>query len=263
MRSVTRRVRGSAPSPRAISIASTSDSSSSSSDSSRARSYVHPMSPNSSAASRQSRWSMAAYGPDTGSSSSTSIPATAAQPAIRIANRPPRPPRGRTVGDELLEALGRHRRAGGESPLGRQLENRHDPLWLARAIGLSSEVGEPLGGIGIAPANGQLGQDRPRVELNDGDASLELAARDPLGLVPLTRPLPEPGERRRDVRDVGVTPRAPRRRRAPAACTGAPASAWPTPSGRSRDSRARASRPRRSPAASATACASRSAAVSR
>ena len=85
MRPATRLVSGSAPRPRAISIASTSDSSSSSSDSISARSYDQPTSPKASAAARQSRRAIAACGGDIGVATSTSIPATAAQAATRIA----------------------------------------------------------------------------------------------------------------------------------------------------------------------------------
>ena len=138
IRSATRLVSGSAPSPRAISIASASDSSSSSSDSISARSYVQPT-----LAERVRRGPPVA--PQHGR-------VRAPTPARRLdvdpgdgrprgdadrAQRPRDRPLGRSVASELLEAArpASARRVVSAHSIS-QLEHRHDPLRLAGAVGL-------------------------------------------------------------------------------------------------------------------------------
>ena len=118
---------------------------------------------------------------------------------------PNRAPADQTAGrpglvQQRLEPLGRHRRAGGQRPLGLELDERRQTLRLARANGLRREIGEALGRIRVAAAYGQLGERRLGDELRDADALLELGARDPFGLVPLPCPQLQPRERDGDVR---------------------------------------------------------------
>ena len=47
-----------------------------------------------------------------------------------------------------------------QGPLRRELEDRPEPLQLARAVCLGREVGEPFVCIRVATAHGELGQDR-------------------------------------------------------------------------------------------------------
>ncbi len=112
----------------------------------------------------------------------------------------PEPASRPDLGQELLEPLDRHRLTVGQRPLGAQLEDRRDALRLPGELRLRLDVGEPLGGVRIAAANGQLGENRLGEELHDGDPPLDLALRDLLGLGPVARPKPEPRHHRRAVR---------------------------------------------------------------
>jgi len=102
---------------------------------------------------------------------------------VPTAETPARP----DLAGELLEPFGRHRRAAGQGPLGCQLQDRCDPLELARPIRLSGQPGEPLRSIRIAAANGQRGQNGPGEEL-DRVEPLDLAPDDAFALVPLAGP---------------------------------------------------------------------------
>ena len=127
-------------------------------------------------------------------------------PGDRRARRHPnRAPADQTAGrprlvQQRLEPLCRHRRAGGQRPLGLELDERRQSLRLARANGLRREIGEALRRIRVAAAHSQLGERGLGDELRDADALLELGARDPLGLVPLPCPQLQPRERDSDVR---------------------------------------------------------------
>ena len=96
---------------------------------------------------------------------------------------------------ELLETLDRHRRTGGQRPFGGELEQGHDPLKLAGAIGLRCELRQPLSGIRIATPNSQLAENRLG-EQPDDDAALDLAPRQAFGLLPLAGPEAQPGDHR-------------------------------------------------------------------
>ena len=107
----------------------------------------------------------------------------------RDADRAPadeRPGRSRPV-EERLEPLERQRRARGQRPLGLELDERREPLRLARSNGLRREVGQPLAGIRVTAPHGQLGEHGLRHELRDADALLELGPRRPAPPRP-TRP---------------------------------------------------------------------------
>ena len=105
--------------------------------------------------------------PTGGSSDSTSIPATAAQAATRIAHQPANLVRGRIFSSSFPNrstGIGAPRVSAHSVA---SSSDRHDPLQLARAIGLRREVGQPLGRVRVAAPNGQLGQDRLGEQLDD------------------------------------------------------------------------------------------------
>ena len=89
--------------------------------------------------------------------------------------------------ERRAEAIYRHRPTTRQRRFGLELEHRLETLQLAGSLSLDREVCQPLGSIGIAAANGELGQDRVGEELEDG-AALELVSRDALGLVPFACP---------------------------------------------------------------------------
>ena len=103
-----------------------------------------------------------------------SSPATAAHAANRLRTPAGTAPARSDLFDELVEPLRRHRRAGQQRPLGRELEDRCEPLELAGPVGLGREVCELLGRVRIAPADRELGQHGLREQLGHRHAPLDL-----------------------------------------------------------------------------------------
>ena len=202
-------------------------------------------------------------GGDAGSSSRGRSRRPRPRPRRARAPQPVRPPRGSELFASSARSARRHRAAAGQRPLDASSSTGVEPLELACAIGLLGEVGEPLGGVRIAPPDGELGRARSSRAAADGRCRARSRARATRSASSHSpRAEPQPRERHRDVGDevvhlvlLGVGERllgvAPRR-----------LAAAPSPSACSRGCRAPA-RPRPAPRRRrATACASSSVAAS-
>ena len=159
-----------------------------------------------------------------GSSTSTSIPATAAHALARIVAQFAGPPRDRSPPARRRTARPASTRRS-SAPTRSPARATGTIRWARRRDRpASARSASHVGGVRVAAADGELGQDRPREQLRHRHAPRDLALSGALGLVPLAGAKAQPGDHRREHTARACAPRAPGRTRAPARRTGAPRS---------------------------------------